>query len=158
MDTKLNYKTLGICILIPLAVGGLSALFTMGSMQDFAALKQPPLSPPGWLFPVVWTVLFILMGIASYLVLETASGVEAKKSAFKAYFLQLGFNFMWSIIFFTLGAYEVAFVWLLALLALIVITTVKFYNINRYAAIFMLPYILWVSFAGYLNLAIAYLN
>ena len=158
MDTKLNYKTLGICILIPLAVGGLSALFTMGSMQDFAALKQPPLSPPGWLFPVVWTVLFVLMGIASYLVLETASGVEAKKSAFKAYFLQLGFNFMWSIIFFTLGAYEVAFVWLLALLALIVITTVKFYNINRYAAILMLPYILWVSFAGYLNLAIAYLN
>ena len=158
METKLNYKTLGICILIPLAVGGLSALFTMGSMQDFAALKQPPLSPPGWLFPVVWTVLFILMGIASYLVLETASGVEAKKSAFKAYFLQLGFNFMWSIIFFTLGAYEVAFVWLLALLALIVITTVKFYNINRYAAILMLPYILWVSFAGYLNLAIAYLN
>ena len=158
MDTKLNYKTLGICILIPLAVGGLSALFTMGSMQDFAALKQPPLSPPGWLFPIVWTVLFVLMGIAFYLVLETASGVEAKKSAFKAYFLQLGFNFMWSIIFFTLVAYEVAFVWLLALLALIVITTVKFYNINRYAAILMLPYILWVSFAGYLNLAIAYLN
>ena len=158
METKLNYKTLGICILIPLAVGGLSALFTMGSMQDFAALKQPPLSPPGWLFPVVWTVLFILMGIASYLVLETASGVEAKKSAFKAYFLQLGFNFMWSIIFFTLGAYEIAFAWLLALLGLIVITTLKFYNINKDAAILMLPYILWVSFAGYLNLAIAYLN
>ena len=158
METKLNYKTLGICILIPLAVGGLSALFTMGSMQDFAALKQPPLSPPGWLFPVVWTVLFVLMGIASYLVLETASGVEAKKSAFKAYFLQLGFNFMWSIIFFTLGAYEIAFAWLLALLGLIVITTLKFYNINKDAAILMLPYILWVSFAGYLNLAIAYLN
>lgn len=158
METKLNYKTLSICILVPLAVGGLSALFTMGSMQDFAALKQPPLSPPGWLFPVVWTVLFILMGIASYLVLETASGVEAKKSAFKAYFLQLGFNFMWSIIFFTLGAYEIAFAWLLALLGLIVITTLKFYNINKDAAILMLPYILWVSFAGYLNLAIAYLN
>ena len=158
METKLNYKTLSICILIPLAVGGLSALFTMGSMQDFAALKQPPLSPPGWLFPVVWTLLFVLMGIASYLVLETASGVEAKKSAFKAYFLQLGFNFMWSIIFFTLGAYEIAFAWLLALLGLIVITTLKFYNINKDAAILMLPYILWVSFAGYLNLAIAYLN
>ena len=158
METKLNYKTLGICRLSPLAVGGWSALFTMGSMQDFAALKQPPLSPPGWLFPVVWTVLFILMGIASYLVLETASGVEAKKGAFKAYFLQLGFNFMWSIIFFTLGAYEIAFAWLLALLGLIVITTLKFYNINKDAAILMLPYILWVSFAGYLNLAIAYLN
>lgn len=158
MDTKLNYKTLGICILIPLAVGGLSALFTMGSMQDFAALKQPPLSPPGWAFPVVWTVLFILMGIASYLVLETTASAERKKEAFKTYFLQLGFNFMWSIIFFTFSAYEIAFVWLLALLALIVITTVRFYNINKYASILMLPYVLWVSFAGYLNLAIAYLN
>ena len=158
MDTKLNYKTLGICILIPLAVGGLSALFTMGSMQDFAALKQPQLSPPGWAFPVVWTVLFILMGIASYLVLETTASAERKKEAFKTYFLQLGFNFMWSIIFFTFSDYEIAFVWLLALLALIVITTVRFYNINKYASILMLPYVLWVSFAGYLNLAIAYLN
>ena len=158
MNKKINYKTLAICILIPLAVGGLSALFTMGSMDDFAALNQPPLSPPGWLFPIVWTVLFILMGIASYIVLETPSSAEETEKAFKVYFLQLGFNFFWSIIFFNLGAFEIAFAWLCILLALIVITTVRFWRINKWAGILMLPYIAWVTFAGYLNLAICYLN
>ncbi len=158
MNKKINYKTLAICILIPLAVGGLSALLTMGSMEDFASLEQPPLSPPGWLFPVVWTVLYVLMGVASYIALETPSSQEATKKAFKAYFLQLGFNFFWSIIFFSLGAFEIAFAWLCVLLALIVITTVRFWRINKWAGILMLPYIAWVTFAGYLNLAIAYLN
>ncbi|MBQ7343212.1 MAG: tryptophan-rich sensory protein [Clostridia bacterium] len=158
MNKKINYKTLAICILIPLAVGGLSALLTMGSMEDFASLEQPPLSPPGWLFPVVWTILYTLMGIASYIALETPSSQDATKKAFKAYFLQLGFNFFWSIIFFSLGAFEIAFAWLCVLLALIVITTVRFWRINKWAGILMLPYIAWVTFAGYLNLAIAYLN
>lgn len=158
MNKKINYKTLAICILIPLAVGGLSALLTMGSMEDFASLEQPRLSPPGWLFPVVWTVLYVLMGVASYIALETPSSQEATKKAFKAYFLQLGFNFFWSIIFFSLGAFEIAFAWLCVLLALIVITTVRFWRINKWAGILMLPYIAWVTFAGYLNLAIAYLN
>ena len=155
---RINYKSLLICLFIPLAIGGLSALFTMGSMKDFEALKQPPLSPPGWIFPVVWTVLFILMGIASYLVLQTAARTQDKKSAFKAYFIQLAFNFLWSIIFFSFGAYEIAFVWLLVLFALIAITTVRFWRINKLSGILMLPYLLWVAFAGYLNVAIAYLN
>ena len=158
MNRKINIKSLVICIIIPLAVGGISALLTMGSMKDFAALDQPPLSPPGWLFPVVWTILYVLMGVASYLVLEAPSSPESKKAAFKTYFLQLGFNFFWSIIFFTLGAYEIAFAWLVALLALIVLTTVRFFEINRVSGVLMLPYIAWVSFAGYLNLAISYLN
>lgn len=158
MNKKINIKSLIICIIIPLAVGGLSALLTIGSMKDFEAMNQPPLSPPGWLFPIVWTILYILMGVASYIALETPSSPEATKNAFKAYFLQLGFNFFWSIIFFTLGAYEIAFAWLLALLALIVVTTVRFWRINPIAGILMLPYIAWVSFAGYLNLAIAYIN
>ena len=130
----------------------------MGSMDDFAALDQPPLSPPGWLFPVVWTILYTLMGIASYLVLETPSTAEATKRAFSVYFLQLLFNFFWSIIFFSLGAFEIAFAWLCVLLALIVITTVRFWRINKWSGILMLPYIAWVTFAGYLNAAIAYLN
>jgi len=158
MNRKNNFKSLFICILIPLAVGGISALLTMGSMEDFAALDQPPLSPPGWLFPVVWTTLYILMGIASYLVLETPSTADATKKAFSVYFLQLFFNFFWSIIFFSLGAFEIAFAWLCVLLALIVITTVRFWRINKWAGILMLPYIAWVLFAGYLNAAIAYLN
>ena len=147
-----------ICVLIPLLIGGLSALFTVGSMQDFAALRKPPLSPPGWLFPIVWSVLYILMGVASYIVVESGGKAEDKKRAFKTYFLQLGFNFFWSIIFFSFNAYEIAFAWLVALLALIVITTVDFYRIDKRAGILMTPYILWVLFAGYLNLAIAYLN
>ena len=158
MNKKINYKSLIICIIIPLAVGGLSALLTMGSMRDFEALNKPPLSPPGWLFPVVWTALYVLMGVASYLVLETPSSSEEKKRAFKVYFLKLAFNFLWSIIFFTLGAYEIAFAWLCVLLSLIVVTTVRFWRINKTAGILMLPYILWVLFAGYLNLAISYIN
>ena len=98
------------------------------------------------------------MGIASYIVLETPSSAEATEKAFKVYFLQLGFNFFWSIIFFNLGAFEIAFAWLCILLALIVITTVRFWRINKWAGILMLPYIAWVTFAGYLNLAICYLN
>lgn len=158
MNSKINYKTLAISILIPIAVGGLSALFTMGSMKDFEALRQPPLSPPSWLFPVVWTVLFILMGISLYLVLESPDSIDGKEKAFKVYFLQLAFNFMWSIIFFNFGAYEIAFAWLIALLALIVVTTANFFKISTLAGVLMLPYIAWVAFAAYLNLAIAYLN
>ena len=107
---------------------------------------------------MVWTVLFVLMGTASYIVLETPSQAEVKERAFKAYFIQLGFNFLWSIIFFSLGAYEIAFAWLLGLLALITVTAVRFYRISRPAGLLLLPYIAWVAFAGYLNLAIAYLN
>ena len=158
MTKKINYKSLAISILIPLAIGGFSALFTIGSMKDFEALRQPPLSPPSWIFPVVWTVLFVLMGVASYIVLEKLTSSDEKKRAFKVYFLQLGFNFMWSIIFFTFGAYEIAFAWLLVLLVLIVITFVRFLRIDTLAGLLMLPYIAWVFFAGYLNLAIAYLN
>lgn len=158
MNSKINYKTLAISILIPIAVGGLSALFTMGSMKDFEALRQPPLSPPSWLFPVVWTALFILMGISLYLVLESPDSIDGKEKAFKVYFLQLAFNFMWSIIFFNFGAYEIAFAWLIALLALIVVTTANFFKISTLAGVLMLPYIAWVAFAAYLNLAIAYLN
>ena len=158
MSKKINIKSLIICIIIPLAVGGLSALLTIGSMQDFEALNKPPLSPPAWLFPTVWTILYALMGVASYLVLEATTSQGAKREAFKVYFLQIFFNFFWSIIFFTLGAYEIAFAWLLILLALIVITTVRFWRLHRYAGILMLPYIAWVGFAGYLNLAIAYIN
>lgn len=158
MNKRINIRTLAICVTIPLIVGGISALITMGSMKDFAALNQPPLSPPGWLFPIVWSVLYILMGIASYVAIKTPSAPNIVKDALKAYFLQLGFNFFWSVIFFTLGAYEIAFLWLLALLALVILTTVRFFRIDKLAGALMIPYIVWVSFAGYLNLAITYVN
>lgn len=155
---KIKWKTLIISIAIPLIVGGLSALATRNSMQDFEQISKPSLSPPAWLFPVVWTILFTLMGIASYLVVTSNAGIKQQGSALKFYALQLIFNFFWSIWFFNLQAYWFAFVWLVALLILIIATTIKFWQISKLAGILLLPYIAWVTFAGYLNLAIALLN
>lgn len=155
---KIKWKTLLICIAIPLVVGGLSALLSMGSMEAFAALKQPPLSPPAWLFPVVWTILYVLMGIASYLVLTAHAPQTEIENALKVYALQLFFNFCWSILFFNLELYWFAFIWLLALWALILWCIIRFFRISRPAAFLLIPYIIWVTFAGYLNLGIAILN
>lgn len=126
-------------------------------MESFESVIKPPLSPPGWLFPVVWTVLFILMGIASYIVWEQSSGIQ-RRNALTLYFVQLFFNFFWSIIFFSFEAYLFAFVWLVALWLLIAVTTYLFFKIEKSAGYLMLPYILWVTFAGYLNLSIYLLN
>ena len=155
---KINFKTLLIFLAIPLVVGGVSALLTMGSMEYFELLEKPPLSPPGWLFPIVWTILFILMGASSYLVVESGAEPLVKISALKMYFLQLVFNLLWSIFFFNLELYGFSFMWLLTLLFLIVLTAVRFRRIDKLAGILMLPYIAWVIFAGYLNLGIALLN
>ena len=102
-------RQLVLCIGIPLAVGGLSGWVTRGAMEDFQALNQPPLSPPGWLFPVVWTVLFVLMGIASYLVVRSQGPEKLVKRALTFYGIQLGFNFLWSILFFKFEMYLLAF-------------------------------------------------
>ena len=154
---KINFKKLIICIAIPLIVGGLSALFTMRAMDDFKALNKPLLSPPGWLFPIVWTILYVLMGIASYLVV-TSNKPARSKTALTVYGIQLAFNFLWSIIFFSVKAYLFAFVWLIALLILVIINAVLFYRIDKRAGYLLIPYILWVTFAGYLNFAIILLN
>ena len=155
---KIKWKTLIICILIPLLVGGLSGLLTMRSMDLFGALNKPPLSPPAWLFPVVWTALYVLMGIASYLVIEARAGQEQTTRAIVLYGVQLFFNFFWSIIFFNLEWYGIAFIWLLILFILVVATTVSFFRIDKRAGYLMLPYCVWIVFAGYLNLGIAMLN
>ncbi len=155
---KIKWKYLIIAVAIPLLVGGLSALLTRNSMEDFESIQKPPLSPPAIAFPVVWTILFVLMGIASYLVFTSRADGEMKANALKLYGVQLFFNFFWSIIFFGLKSYNFAFVWLLALLILIISTAVAFYRINKTSAYLLIPYILWVTFAGYLNLAIALLN
>ena len=154
---KIQWKKLIICIAIPLAVGGISALLSRNGMEGFGRINQPPLSPPAWLFPVVWTILYVLMGIASYIVLTSGKPHRAQ-TALTVYGVQLFFNFLWSIIFFNWGAYLFAFVWLLILLALIILTTLLFYRIEKKAGYLMIPYIVWVTFAGYLNFAIYLLN
>lgn len=152
---KVQWRKLIVCIAIPLAVGGLSAALTSGAMQSFESINKPAFSPPGWLFPVVWTILYILMGIASYLVLVSG---EPKGTALATYGIQLFFNFMWSIIFFNFNLYLFAFIWLVILWVLIFATTVQFYRISKPAGYLMLPYLFWVAFAGYLNYMIYLLN
>ncbi len=154
---KIKVKQLILALAIPLAVGGASAFLTKDSMETFQNLNQPPLSPPGWLFPIVWTILFILMGIASYLVSRSPEDTEKKKALF-VYGLQLVVNFFWSIIFFNLGRYLLSFIWLLLLWVLILITILDFKKFSKTAAYLLIPYILWVTFAGYLNLGIYLLN
>lgn len=158
MKLQFNLKTFVICIGIPLLVGGLSALLTMNSMEAFAGLNKPPLSPPGFLFPIVWTILYILMGIASYLVLTSGETKEDITDALLVYALQLAFNFFWPLFFFGLNWYLFSFFWLLILWGLILYTTILFYRISKPAAYLLIPYLLWVSFAGYLNLGIALMN
>lgn len=155
---KIDKKRLIICLAIPLVVGGAAGLLTMNSMEAFEALNQPPLSPPGWLFPVVWTVLYVLMGIASYLVSVSDAPQEEKTRALWTYGIQLAFNFLWPIAFFNLKWYLFAFLWLVILWILILITALRFGWIRKPAGYLLVPYLLWVAFAGYLNLGIYLLN
>lgn len=155
---KIDNKRLIICLAIPLVVGGAAGLLTMNSMEAFEALNQPPLSPPGWLFPVVWTVLYVLMGIASYLVSVSDAPHEEKARALWTYGIQLAFNFLWPIAFFNLKWYLFAFLWLVILWILILITALRFGRIRKPAGYLLVPYLLWVAFAGYLNLGIYLLN
>lgn len=148
---KTDKTTLTVCIALPLIIGALSALLTRGSMQTFEMINKPPLSPPGWIFPIVWTILYVLMGISSYLVVISD---QPNDKALSVYFLQLAFNFFWSILFFNLHWYLISFIWLVVLWFLILITIVMFYKISKPAAYLLIPYFLWVTFAGYLNLAI----
>lgn len=155
---KIQWKTLLICVAIPLAVGGLAGLLSRGGMEVFASLEKPPLLPPGWLFPVVWTVLYVLMGIASYLVFTSGADRKTVGSALRVYGVQLVVNFLWPIFFFNFGWYLFSFIWLLLLLLLILITFARFWKISIPAACLLIPYLIWVVFAGYLNLGVALLN
>lgn len=155
---KIKWKTLILCIAIPLVVGSVAGFLAKDSMSVFEALNKPPLSPPGWLFPVAWTILYTLMGIASYLVLTSGATQKDVTKALKLYGLQLLFNFLWTFWFFNLGLYWFSFIWLVVLWFLILATTITFFRISKPAAYLLIPYLAWVAFAGYLNLCIAILN
>ena len=152
-----NLKKRLICLAIPLAVGGLAALLS-GGMGNYKVMNQPPLSPPGWVFPVVWTLLYLLMGEASYRVLT--SGVEKTeiRTALIAYGVQLFLNFLWPLVFFGGQMYLTAFLILIALWVGIFVTMRLFSKINETAGDLLIPYLLWVTFAGYLNLGVFLLN
>lgn len=148
-----NKDTLILSILIPLAVGSLSALFS-GRMDMI--MEQSALTPPAFIFPIVWTILYILMGISAYLIYSSDS--PDKINALTVYALQLVFNFFWSIVFFRLSWYLFAFLWLVIMIWLIAVMIWRFYQISPLAAYLQLPYLLWCLFAAYLNFMVYRLN
>lgn len=145
-----------VSIAIAMAVGGLSAALTNGKMEEYARLVQPPLAPPGWVFPIVWTALFILMGISAAIVWKTDS--PERSDALFIYGTQLVVNFLWTIFYFNFNARLLAFCWLIFLLLLVLLMASRFSKISPAAAKLQIPYIVWLVFAGYLNLATYILN
>lgn len=152
-----NWKSRIINWVIPLAVGGLATLLS-GGTKLYQTINQPPLSPPGWVFPLVWTALYLLMGEASYRVLTSGADKGQIKNALIAYGVQLFLNFLWPLFFFGGQMYLTAFIILIVLWIAIFITTRRFSQIDETAGDLMLPYLLWVTFAGYLNLGVFLLN
>lgn len=148
-----------IAIIIAMAIGFLSTFFTRNNMNIYDDIVVPPLAPPMALFPIVWTILYFLMGISSG---GIAKYNDVRKEevfdALFAYAIQLFLNFFWSIIFFNMRAFLFSFVWLIVLWFAIIWMIVKFYKINPAAAFLQIPYLIWVTFAAYLNFAIYWLN
>lgn len=155
---KINKLNLAISVAIPLVVGGVASLLTGSAMDRFSELQQPPLAPPGWLFPIVWTILYILMGVSGYLISEADVSIEQKRKALIIYGTQLAVNFLWPIFFFRLEWYLFSFFWLLLLWGLVAWMILEFSKISELAAKINVPYLIWLTFAGYLNFGIWLLN
>ena len=158
MKPKIKWKPLLLALALPLAVGGFSAFLTRDGMRAFASLRQPPLSPPAWRFPVVWTLLYLSMGLASYLVWVSGVSDRRRDRALTVYGLSLAANFLWPILFFTVQAWLAAFLLLLLLWALVGIAALLFGAITPRAGKLLLPYLAWLTFAAYLNLGVWLLN
>lgn len=155
---KIKKTELLIFVVFAELVGALSALLSGTFSNKYMTFIKPPLSPPGWVFPVVWTVLYALMGISAYLVYNSDENQRDKSKALKVYFIQLALNFLWSIIFFRFELYKIALMDLVLLLIAVIIMTILFYRIKKAAGYMNIPYIIWLLFATYLNIGVAVLN
>ena len=149
--TKTYLKT----IILPILIGGIIGLITSSSMNDFKMLTKPILAPPGILFPIVWTILYILMGVSYGIILTNNLDTPEIK---KTYYAQLFVNALWPIIFFSLKLRFLALIWLLLLLGLVIRMIYLFYQQKKVAGLLQIPYLLWLLFATYLNLFIWLLN
>ena len=154
MIKKLKPYIIGISV--ALGAGILSSLLTMGNMDIYSEINTPPLSPPAILFPIVWTILYILMGVSAALVYK--SNDLEKSTALTFWAIQLAVNFFWSPIFFNMRAFFFSFIWLVILDVLVVVMIVLFHRISPLAAWLELPYLIWILFATYLNFSIFLLN
>lgn len=139
---------------LPIIGGAIVGLITSGYM-DYSDMVKPPLSPPGIVFPIVWTILYILMGISYFLATKDN---EENKELDQIYLLQLLVNFMWPIIFFVLEMYFTAFLWIILLLILVIVMIKELLKVNKISGYLQIPYLIWLLFAIYLNLGITLLN
>lgn len=149
-----NAKTYIKAILIPLLVGVIVGFITSGAMSN-SNLVEPSFAPPAILFPIVWTILYTLMGV-SYGILETNNLVDSDINSI--YYSQLFVNALWSIIFFVLKWRLFAFIWIILLIVLVIKMIISFYNKNKTAGLLQIPYLIWITFAAILNLSIFLLN
>lgn len=157
-NMKENTKLLIKSIALPLLAGAVSGLLSGNAMGDFQTLTKPSLSPPAWLFPVVWTILYILMGYSSYLIRTSDADKETKSNALMLYNYQLIVNFLWPIFFFNFGWYLFSLLWLILLWILVFLMIRYFYKISKKAAYLNIPYLIWLTFATYLNAGFWLLN
>lgn len=150
---KIHYKELMVSILIPLVLGGVVGFLTANS-GVYDEIIKPSFAPPSIVFPIAWTILYILMGISSYLIYQ----VDKNSRAFKIYVVQLIVNLIWPFLFFSFQWFLLSFLWLLLLIGLVIAMIVSFYKLSKPASLLQLPYLLWTIFAGILNFSIYLLN
>jgi tryptophan-rich sensory protein len=155
---KRTRKTYTFWILLSVGIGALSGFLSREGAATFSeTVVQPPLSPPAWLFPVVWSILYALMGISAARI-SLAPDSPQKKQGLNLFIIQLVLNFFWSLIFFNLQAYGLAFLWLIALWIAVFLMILSFRKTDPVAAYLQIPYLLWLTFAGYLSFAVWQLN
>ncbi len=156
---KINTSQLVPSLIFPLVVGLTSGYLAMDGMAGFYEnLVKPPLNPPGWIFGPVWTLLYITIGLSLYLFWSARGKASAKQKGYLFFILQLVCNFLWSLIFFNLHAILWGLVDIILMLILTITTIYYFNKISRNSALLLLPYLVWISFATYLNAAILFLN
>lgn len=154
--SKIHWLNLIVSIMFSLGLGALSSILTKDYYNTYSSIIKPTLSPPSIVFPIVWSILYILMGISSYIVYSSHS--RSKYSALTIYVIQLVFNGLWSIVFFNMHRYLLSFIVLITLWILILSMVYRFKQIDRLSGILQIPYLLWVTYAGYLNFSIYILN
>ena len=152
----MKVKSLVLSVVISLGVGTLAGFLSRGSSAVYESLTQPPLSPPAIVFPIVWSILYVLMGISAYLVWETKD--PARMRALAVYGVQLAVNFVWPLLFFNAQMFTLSFAWLLLLWGLVLRMIFAFRKVEPLAAKLQVPYLIWLTFAAYLNFGVWYLN
>lgn len=156
MKKSKKYVPYIVFLVITFAVAGIAGIITAKGMPAYEQINKPAFTPPQFVFPVVWTILYALMAIGAALVWNT--GGRGRTKAIALFALQLIMNFLWVVWFFSLQAYLFAFIWLLALIAAVAAMTRAFYDVNPLAAYLQIPYIAWLTLAALLNIAVYIMN